>query len=308
MNTRFRRVVALSGGVGGARLVHGLAQVLDPGSLSVIVNTGDDFTHWGLHISPDLDTVMYTLAGQSHEERGWGLAEESFGALAMMRLYNEAAWFQLGDRDLGTHLARTASLARGETLTDITARLATALGVKVRLIPMADQPVRTILETRAHGALSFQEWLVQRGGPPPLSIHFEGTRSPSPAALDALRQADAVVIGPSNPYVSIDPILAMSGLREAMRGKPVVAVSPIVGGKAIKGPLADMIRSLAWCEASAGAVAEHYGKLLGGIVVERGDGASVRGMEFLETSTVMRSHDDRKRLALDALRLAESLA
>lgn len=305
MSARFRHVVALSGGVGGARLVHGLYRALPEGALSVVVNTGDDLVHWGLYVTPDLDTVMYTLAELSHDERGWGLADETFSALAMLKGYGEDSWFQIGDRDLGTHLSRTLGLNRGESLSAVTARLSAALGITAHLVPMADAPVRTVLDTAEHGSLPFQEWLVRKGGVAPTAVRFQGTRTPSPQCLSALASADLVVIGPSNPYVSIDPILAMDGVREALAGRPIIAVSPIVAGHAIKGPLPGMIRSLAGREPSAAAVAEHYRGLLTGFVVETGDGAAVQGTRVLETSTVMRTRDDRVALAREVLRFAE---
>jgi LPPG:FO 2-phospho-L-lactate transferase len=299
------KVVALSGGVGGARLVCGLARALAPDDLTVVVNTGDDFVHLGLHVSPDVDTVMYTLAGLSHEERGWGLAEESFGALEMVRRYGGADWFALGDRDLATHLLRTEALARGEPLSAVTARLAGALGVRVRVLPMADAPCRTIIATAGDGPLPFQEWFVRRRAEPRVrGVRFEGTRVASPGVLEAMSSCDLVVIGPSNPYVSIDPILAMDGVRAAIADKPCVAVSPIVGGRAVKGPLAEMIRDLTGEAPTPGAIVRHYRGLVRGIVVERGDEAVVKGVPLLATSTVMRSREDRLRLAEETLRFA----
>lgn len=303
------RVVALSGGVGGARLLDGLARALPPGDLTAIVNTGDDFVHLGMHVSPDLDTVMYTLAGLAHEERGWGLAEESFAGLAMVKRYGGPDWFALGDRDLATHLLRSEALRAGETLSAITARLCGALGVAQHVVPMADAPVSTMIETERDGTLPFQQWFVRRRAEPRVrGVRFDGTRTPAPAAMAALAACDVVVVGPSNPYVSIDPILWLDGVRDAIARKPVVAVSPIVGGAAIKGPLATMIRDLAGLEPSAGAVARHYGALLRGMVVERGDEPTVAGVPVQGTSTVMRSRDDRLRLAREVLAFAAEAA
>ena len=299
------KVVALSGGVGGARLVDGLARALPDGDLTTIVNTGDDFVHLGMHVSPDVDTVMYTLAGLSHEERGWGLAEESFAGLAMVKRYGGPDWFALGDRDLATHLLRSEALRAGEPLSAITARLCSALGVRQPVVPMADEPVATMIETDGEGTLPFQQWFVRRRAEPRVrAVRFEGTRTPAPAAMEALAACDVVVVGPSNPYVSVDPILALDGVRDAVARKPVVAVSPIVGGAAIKGPLATMIRDLTGLEPSAGAVARHYGSLLRGMVVERGDEGTVAGIAVQGTSTVMRSRDDRLRLAREVLAFA----
>jgi LPPG:FO 2-phospho-L-lactate transferase len=294
-----RRIVALSGGVGGAKLVDGLAQVLAPEELTVIVNTGDDFVHWGLTICPDLDTVMYTLAGLAHPEQGWGIAGETFHALAMMERLGGPAWFRLGDRDLATHLFRTEQLARGSVLTDVTARLCTALGVRPRVLPMSDAARPTMLDTD-DGTLSFQEWLVgRRGAPTVRRVWWPGTALPTPAVLDAIASADLVIIGPSNPYVSIDPILSLDGVRAAIAQKRVVAVSPIVGGRAVKGPLGGMIPTLAGREPSPGAIARHYDGLLHAMVIERGDERPP--LRALATSTVMRDRDDRARLAREVL-------
>jgi LPPG:FO 2-phospho-L-lactate transferase len=303
------KVVALSGGVGGARLLDGLARALPAGDLTAIVNTGDDFVHLGLHVSPDLDTVMYTLAGLAHEERGWGLAEETFAGLSMVRRYGGPDWFALGDRDLATHLLRSEALRAGETLSTITARLCSALGVAQHVVPMADAPVRTMIETASDGTLPFQEWFVRRRAEPRVrAVRFDGARAPAPNAMDALARCDVVVVGPSNPYVSIDPILRLDGVRDAIARKPVVAISPIVGGAAVKGPLATMIRDLAQQEPSAGAVARHYGTMLRGMVVERGDERTVSSLPVRATSTVMRSRDDRLRLAREVLSFAAEVA
>jgi LPPG:FO 2-phospho-L-lactate transferase len=300
-------VVALSGGVGGARLLHGLQAALAPSELTAIVNTGDDFRHWGLYISPDLDTVMYTLADLAHEERGWGLKEESFHALDMVRRLGGDGWFQLGDRDLATHLVRSEALGRGERLTTITARLCQALGVRARVLPMADAPVSTLIETTTHGTLPFQEWFVrERTAPPVRAVRFSAAPSPPPELIAALEAAHVVVIGPSNPYVSIDPILSLPGVRDRIARRPVVAVSPIVGGEAVKGPLAGMIRSLAGAEPSPRAIVRHYEGLVRAIVVERGDEGDV-GVRVHATSTLMRTRADSLRLAREVLAVAQEL-
>ncbi len=305
-HTAFRSVVALSGGVGGAKLLDGLARALDPDRLTAIVNTGDDFTHWGLHICPDLDTVMYTLAGLSHPTQGWGLAGESFEALAMIRRYGAPGWFQLGDRDLGTHIARTLALRDGQTLSQITDTLCRALNVRHPILPMADAPRPTFVDTDSHGALPFQDWLVlHRAAPAPRAIRFEGPPTPTPAALDALHRADLVIITPSNPYVSIDPILALDGVRDALRHLPVLAISPILGGRAVKGPLADMIPALAAKPPSARAVFDHYGDLLDAVALEADDADQIPpGLPGLATSTLMGDRDDRARLAFELLDFA----
>ena len=302
------KVVALSGGVGGARFLDGLARALPEGALTAVVNTGDDFVHLGLHVSPDLDTVMYTLAGLSDEARGWGLADETFSALALVKRYGGPDWFALGDRDLATHLLRTEALRAGQSLTEVTERLCAAVGVGIRVLPMADGAYRTLIETTADGTLPFQEWFVRRRAEPTVrAVHFDGLPAPAPPAVSAIEDCDLVLIGPSNPYVSIDPILSLDGVRAAMATKPVVAVSPIVAGRAVKGPLATMIRDLAGREPSAGAIADHYRGLLRAIVVERGDEASVGGVRVLGSSTVMRSRDDRLRLGREVLRFASEL-
>jgi LPPG:FO 2-phospho-L-lactate transferase len=311
VSRRLERVVCLSGGVGGARLLDGLARALPPGSLTVVVNTGDDFRHLGLHVAPDLDTVMYTLSGLGDEQRGWGLAGESFGALEMVRRYGGEGWFALGDRDLGTHLVRSEALARGETLSSVTSRLFRALGVDVAVVPMSDAPCRTLIDTVADGTLAFQEWFVRRRAEPEVRrVWFDGALEPAPGVIAAIDAADVVLVGPSNPYVSIDPILAQAGVRAALARKVVVATSPIVGGRAVKGPLAGMIRSLASEEPSAGSIVRHYRGLLAGIFVEEGDEESARGAGCAVRSgrTVMHGRDDSLRLAREVLAFAAELA
>jgi LPPG:FO 2-phospho-L-lactate transferase len=296
------KVVALSGGVGGARLLDGLARALPSGSMTAIVNTGDDFVHLGLHVSPDVDTVMYTLAGLAHEERGWGLAEETFAGLSMVKRYGGPDWFALGDRDLATHLLRTEALRAGEPLSAITARLCGALGIAHPILPMSDEPVRTMIETTSEGTLPFQQWFVRRRAEPAVrAVRYDGGRRPAPGVIEAIDACDVVVLGPSNQYVSVDPILCLDGVREAIARKPVVALSPIVGGAAIKGPLATMIRDLTGEAASAGAVARHYHGLIRAMVVERGDEETVAPLPVLGTSTIMRSREDRLRLAREIL-------
>ncbi len=294
------KVVALSGGVGGARLVEGLAAALSPEELTVVVNTGDDFTHWGLRICPDLDTVMYTLAGLSDRRRGWGLASETFRTLEAVARLGGEDWFQLGDGDLATHLLRTEKLAGGASLSQVTSELCVALGVLHPLLPMADRARSTLIETGT-GTLSFQDWLVrERGLPRVTGVRFEGARAPASGVLQALSEADLVVLTPSNPYVSLDPILTLEGIREAVLGRPVVAVSPIVHGKAVKGPLAGMLESLGGRAPSARAVAEHLGDLVDVWVVETGDGKDMPG-PVMETSTIMGDRADRTRLARQVL-------
>lgn len=304
---KWKSVVALSGGVGGARFAYGLYHALEPGALSVIVNTGDDFTHWGLAISPDLDTVMYTLAGLSDDDRGWGLRGETFQALEAMRRFGGDDWFALGDRDLATHLVRTEALSRGTTLSEVTARLRTSAGITAKILPMCDEPCRTIVETDSHGALPFQEWFVKHRTPTVRRLRFDGDPKPAPGVLPAIEAADLVLIGPSNPYVSVDPILSRPGVRDALEKRTVIAVSPIVRGSAVKGPLGDMIRSLEGEGPSAAAVARHYGQLLTGYVVEHGDEPGIEGPRVRACDTIMGTRDGRVRLATEVLAFAEDL-
>ena len=299
------KIVALSGGVGGARFLDGLARVVDGDSLCAIVNTGDDFVHLGLSVSPDLDTVMYTLSGVGDEVRGWGLTDETFAAMSMVARYGGPDWFGLGDRDLATHLLRTEALRKGTTLTAVTGRLCAALGITARILPMADTPRATMIETVSDGTLSFQDWFVRhRAVPGVRSVRFDGACEPAPGVLEAIATCDVVFIGPSNPYVSIDPILTLTGVRDALSRKTVIAVSPIVGGRAVKGPLATMIPELTGAPPSAGAIASHYAGLVRAMIVERGDESSVRDLPVLATATVMGSRDDRARLAREAIAFA----
>src|SRR5215210_2890480 len=303
------KVCALAGGVGGAKLASGLQDVLSPGDLSVVVNTADDFDLWGLHICPDLDTVMYTLAGISNPETGWGIAGESFETLKMLERYGEDTWFKLGDRDLATHVLRTERLRSGETLTGVTAGLSRALGIRSFVLPMSDDPVSTVLETRER-RLEFQEYFVRRGQKDEvLGVGLHGIEDavPTEAVLAAISSAEAIVFCPSNPVVSIGPVLAMSGVREALvrSSAPKVAVSPIVGGRALKGPADRMMSSLGH-EVSATGVAAMYAGLVDGMVVDTIDegereGIEAIGMRVLATGSVMREAADRARLASETL-------
>ena len=303
------RVVALAGGVGGAKLAVGLEAALSPGDLSVVVNTADDFELWGLHICPDLDTVMYTLVGLANEETGWGVTDESFNALAMISAYGEDAWFKLGDRDLATHILRTERLRVGMRLTKVTAGLAAALGVRSTLLPMCDEPVSTVLKT-PEGLLDFQEYFVRRGQKDEVSgVELRGIEDArvTAEAREAISEAEAIIICPSNPIVSIGPILAVPGMRELLANSPApkVAVSPIVGGRALKGPADRMLRSLGH-EVSALGVARMYEGVVDGFVVDHSDagegsGISSLGMQVLATEAVMRDEADRERLAREIL-------
>lgn len=306
-------VVALCGGVGGAKLVHGLALALQPEELSVIVNTGDDFQHLGLHIAPDLDSVMYALAGLSDPIRGWGRAEESWAFMDALRGLGAETWFRLGDKDLAVHVERTRLLARGATLSEVTARFCAALSISVRLLPMSDDPVRTRVLT-TEGWLDFQEYFVRRQCKPAVQdFTFSGadTARAHPHALAALARNDlrAVVICPSNPFVSIEPILALPGIRRAIREAtaPVLAVTPIIAGKAIKGPAAKMMAELG-LDVSGVAVARHYADLIDGFVIDRADPTPdpVEGVTFFSAATLMSSVDDRLELARAVLAAADS--
>jgi len=300
-------IVALAGGVGGARLVVGLDRVLPPGALTAIVNTGDDFQHWGLHISPDLDTVMYTLAGLSPEARGWGIDGDTFHVLAEAKRRGVDDWFQLGDRDLVTHLFRSGALARGDSLTRVTANLCEALGVERPILPMSDAPRPTKIVTRDGEQLVFQEWLVKaRAAPAVREVRHEGTNQTTRAVLDALTAADLIVICPSNPYVSIDPILTLSGVSDAIRSTTTVGVSPILGGKAVKGPLATMISEIDGLVPSAEAIAIHYEGLLDGYAVHRGDGFTAP-FPILETNILIQSREDRVVFARELIEFSRSL-
>jgi LPPG:FO 2-phospho-L-lactate transferase len=275
----------------------------------VVVNTADDFELWGLHVCPDLDTVMYTLAGIANPETGWGVEGESFDALEMLARYGEDTWFKLGDRDLATHILRTARLRAGETLTRIIADLSTALGIGSAILPMCDEPVATVLDT-PDGPLEFQEYFVRRGQRDEVLgmwLRGIGDARPTDAVQEALAVADLVVICPSNPVVSIGPILAVPGMREALASAPVprVAVSPIIGGRALKGPADRMLASLG-LEVSPVGVARMYEGLVDGMVidgVDEGEGERIEalGMRVLATAAVMRDAPDRARLAREVL-------
>jgi LPPG:FO 2-phospho-L-lactate transferase len=302
-------VLALAGGVGGAKLAAGFEAVLARGELSVVVNTADDFDLWGLHVCPDLDTVMYTLAGIANPETGWGIEGESFDALEMLARYGEDTWFKLGDRDLATHILRTTRLRAGETLTRIIADLSTALGIGSAILPMCDEPVATVLDT-PDGPLEFQEYFVrreQRDEVLGMWLRGIGDARPTDAVQEALAVADLVVLCPSNPVVSIGPILAVPGMREALDSAPVpsVAVSPIVGGRALKGPADRMLASLG-VEVSPVGVARLYEGLVDGMVIDsvdegEGDRIEALGMRVLATAAVMRDAPDRARLAREVL-------
>ena len=319
MNTVPGRCLALSGGVGGAKLALGLSRVLPPEALTVVCNTADDFDHLGLRICPDLDTVMYTLAGVANRVTGWGQAHETWSFLEALSQLGGETWFRLGDRDLATHVERTHRLQAGESLTAVTTRLCRGLGIEAKILPMSDDPVRTVVRTPS-GELSFQHYFVRdRCAPAITGFRFDGIERarPAPDFIAALED-DAmatVVICPSNPFVSVDPVLALPGVEAALRDSPapVVAVSPIVGGTAIKGPAAKMMAELEM-PVTATAIARHYRErnLLDGFVVDRADVSEAQqiddlGLPTLVTGTVMESLADRERLAREVLDFAGTL-
>ena len=309
-----QKILAISGGVGGAKLALGLSRVLDPGQLTVVANTADDFQHLGLHISPDLDTVMYTLAGLNNQQQGWGLAGETWQCLESLQRLGAETWFQLGDRDIATHLSRSQLLREGFSLAEVTSRLCQQLGVKPRLLPMTDDPVQTRVLCD-EGELSFQHYFVREQCQPRVrGFRFEGIESARPQteliSLLSSGELAAVIICPSNPFVSVDPVLQLPGLRAALLASdcPIVAVSPIVGGKAIKGPAAKMLSELGF-DVTATAVARHYQGLVNTFVLDQGDATLAdeiagAGMDVLVAPTIMSTLQDRERLAgqlLDSL-------
>jgi LPPG:FO 2-phospho-L-lactate transferase len=268
------RIAVLAGGLGGSRCVEALARAAGPESVTAIGNVGDDLELWGLHISPDLDTILYTLAGLLDEERGWGVRDETYQAMAVAEQAGREAWFTLGDRDVGLHLQRTRLLKKGEPLSTVTGKLAESLGVRVRLLPATDDRLRTKILTQ-EGELDFQEWFVRRRHADRVDgVRFEGAESARPAAgvLEAIAAADFVVIAPSNPFVSIQPILAVAAIEKALAGKRVAAISPLVGGRAFRGPLAEMMASLGH-EPGARGVRALYGDLVSTFVLDREDEA-----------------------------------
>lgn len=297
------KIVALAGGVGGAKLADGLARSLSPSELTIVVNTADDFEHLGLRICPDLDTVCYTLAGMAHHGRGWGIANETWNAVAAVRQLGGPAWFHLGDRDLGTHLERTRLLTAGWPLSAIVREFCRVWGVAHNVLPMTDDRVATIVHTD-EGELEFQEYFVHRSCRPQVrAFSFLGIEeaAPAPGVTDALEAADAIIICPSNPWVSIEPILAVPGIRSRVKARTTVAVSPIVGGRALKGPAAKMFAEMGFSP-SASAVARRYQGLAAGFVLDRRDKkleAEVRalGVRTLVCDTIMHSVQDRRRLA-----------
>jgi LPPG:FO 2-phospho-L-lactate transferase len=306
------KAAVLSGGVGGARFLRGVMAVVDSDNVDIIGNVGDDIEVLGLHVSPDLDSVLYALAGVADEERGWGRAEETWNALATVADHGGEAWFQLGDRDIGLHLIRTQLLREGASLSEVTARLARGFGLECTLRPATDDPLRTFVETPA-GTFAFQEWFVARGHRDEVdAVHYTGAGEarPAPGVLEAIGGADVIVITPSNPYVSIGPILAVEEIRAAVerRRVPCVAVSPLIGGKAVKGPADRMLARLAGSTGPA-AVAGCYPGLIDALVIDEQDAPTELpdGVRPIVTRTLMVDEDARRRLALAVLDAAASL-
>jgi LPPG:FO 2-phospho-L-lactate transferase len=301
------KVVVLSGGVGGARFVRALAEVIDPSGITVAGNVGDDVEVLGLHVSPDLDSVLYALAGLNDEERGWGRAGETWQAIESVASLGGESWFGLGDRDLGLHLVRTQALRMGEPLSAVTARLARALGVETRLVPATDDRLRTWIATAA-GEFAFQEWFVARGHRDEVdAVRFEGAdeATAAPGLLDAVAEAELLLLAPSNPFVSIGPILAVRELRTALAERivPCVAVSPLIGGRAVKGPADRMLGRLAG-GTSPRHVAQQYAGLIDALVVDEADAHDLDGLDGVRpivTRTLMSDADARRRLVEAAL-------
>lgn len=306
--------IALTGGIGGAKLALGLARVLAPDRLTIVVNTGDDFEHLGLHISPDIDTTLYTLAGIANPELGWGRADETWSFMAVLERLGGPTWFKLGDRDLALHVERTRRLKAGATLSAVTAHLAESLGVGPRVLPMSDDAVRTVVESD-QGPLAFQDYFVGRKCAPRVTaIRFAGADQarPAPGVLAALAEPGlaGVILCPSNPWLSVDPILAVPGLREALRasGAPVVAVTPIIAGKAVKGPTAKIMAELG-LDVSVLSIVAHYRGLIGGFVLDAEDRAleSRIGLPVRVARTRMRSIEDRIALAEESIAFCRAL-
>jgi LPPG:FO 2-phospho-L-lactate transferase len=308
------KVVALAGGVGGARLAQGLYQAIPDEKLTIIVNTGDDFIFNGLNISPDLDTVCYTLAGVANAEKGWGIKDDSFNALERIKGLGGEDWFAIGDRDIGTHLYRTSELNKGIALSEVTRHLCNTMGITAHVIPMTNETVQTKVRDKQGNWLDFQEYFVHRFCEPKVKeFNFAGSENaqPAPGVLDALEEAELVVICPSNPWVSIDPILSIHKIKNAIAKKCVLAVSPLIGGKAVKGPLAKMFGELG-IKPSSLAIAEHYQDILKGLVIDQSDSHETGSIEAFgiitkTTDIFMKDAGDRKRLAFEVLEFGEAL-
>jgi LPPG:FO 2-phospho-L-lactate transferase len=301
------KIVALAGGVGGAKLADGLAQVLQPDQLTIVVNTADDFKHLGLRISPDLDTVCYTLAGLANPDTGWGRDNETWNVFTQLKQMGMPDWFQLGDSDLATHIVRTTRLNAGWSLSQITEDFCRLWGIRFQILPMSDQVIQTQVYCD-DGVLEFQEYFVHRKCVPVVKgFNFMGIENstPAPGVINAIEKADAVVICPSNPWVSIDPILSIPKIQAAIKEHLVIAISPIVGSRTIKGPAAKMFTELG-IEPSAFAVAQHYGSIIDGFIIDNSDDELVGkidnlGIRIYTTDIVMHDQKDRGRLAAEVI-------
>lgn len=306
-------ILAIAGGVGGAKLAAGLAAVLPAGAMTIAVNTGDDFEHMGLTICPDIDSVTYAMAGLNNREKGWGVAGETWAFMDMVDKLDGETWFALGDRDLATHVLRTQALRGGESLSAVTARMTRALGIRQKVVPMSDDPVRTIVSTN-EGDLAFQDYFVRRQCAPVFrSIRFDGAENAQMAAGFGAALADpgleAIVFCPSNPILSMAPILSVPGVRDALIGRrvPAVALSPFIAGQAIKGPAAKIMRELGLGTKPA-SVAQQYAGLIDGLMVDSVDIEAVDGVAVCATDTLMRNAEDQARLAREVLAFARALA
>ena len=308
------KILAVTGGVGGAKLALGLSKVLGPHELAFVVNTGDDFEHLGLHISPDVDSLTYALAEQNNNELGWGRQGETWQFIETLGALGGEDWFRLGDKDLALHHQRTQLLRSGHSLTEVTRAIGLALGIEHQMLPMSDDPVRTMVQT-AQGELAFQHYFVrERCEPEVTGFRFDGieTAQPNPALLAWLQDCDGIIICPSNPYVSVDPILQLGQLRTLFEQLPVVAISPIVGGMAIKGPAAKMMAELQ-VPASPTAVAQHYGNLLSGFIIDETDASQLSGpledmpIASIAAPSVMVTLEDRILLAETAIRFLSEI-
>lgn len=304
-------IVVLTGGVGGAKLVLGLIHAVDPASVTAIVNTGDDFHHMGLRISPDIDTLLYTLSGKANAAQGWGREGESWAFLSALKELGGEDWFMLGDMDMAVHVLRTALLAKGETLSAITAQFAKAWDIRANILPMSDDPVATMIDSD-EGVLEFQRYFVERRCVPAVrAVRFEGAETARPAdgVVEAILAADTVLIAPSNPWLSVDPLLAIAGIQDALIQckAPVVAVSPLIGGHAVKGPTAKLMVELGLA-VDNDSIARHYRAILDGLLIDSGDRCDVAGLAVAQTNTLMQTLEDKLRVVEAALALAAALA
>ena len=304
------KILAITGGVGGAKLALGLSKILSPDELLFLVNTGDDFQHLGLEISPDLDSLLYALSGKNNPELGWGRANETWACISELEELGADSWFRLGDRDLALHLVRTQMLNRGATLQNVADRLSESLGINHRIAPMSNDKISTTVNT-PNGKLAFQEYFVrEQCEPAVIDFDFEGIEksTPNPVVMSWLDECDGIIICPSNPYVSVDTILSVPKYRDAFQSKPVIAVSPIVGGLAIKGPAAKMMTELG-VPPTPIAVAKHYGSLLSGFVLDQTDHEQAKDIPIpsIVTQTIMLTLQDRIGLAEQCVRFLEEL-